>query len=598
MDVQTPRKIYRLGLATQLIILVVIVTIIIGGTLGAVLTNTSADSLKQNILRNNLIQADLAAQYTGNYIKAVRAHVEVFVRRPDIRQAVLDKTFPQVQEVLAQFVQIQKGLDSCNLYDPNGIQMVSSLADATTIGQSFADQEWFQQVAATGQPYLGMAVMSRITGKPVMPYTIPIFDDRQQLQGILTAGISLGVLSDTIVDLDYGLDTRVSIICLKHGIILAHPDSTRILTKVSEDEAVTRMTAGERGAIETRTSNGEPSIIGFTPVPDLPWGVMVITPTSSALAPMNKLIMMSILITIIFVLAVGLLGGIFMVRITRPLVKLRNATQRLAAGDINFRINLNQKNEIGELGNEFNRMANALAEKELQVHNHAVQLEESNKELEAFAYSVSHDLRAPLRSIDGFSQALLEDYNDKLDSTGQNYLRRVRAAAQNMGQLIDDILNLSRVTRYEMKKEKVNLSSLAREITDELSKAQPERQVSVGIAGDLTAKGDPNLLRIMLTNLLDNAFKFTGKHPLAKIEFGSIQKNGQTVFFIRDNGVGFEMKYADKLFTPFQRLHTTNEFPGTGIGLAVVQRIVHRHGGKVWAESEVEKGAAFYFTLE
>lgn len=594
----TANKSFRFGLVTQLIILVILIAILIGGTLGVVLTNASANSLKQEILRNNLTHADLAAQYTSNYIKVVQAHVKVFALRPDIRQAVLGKTFPQVQAVLAQFVEIQTALDGCSLYDPNGIQMASSLADATTIGQSFADREWFQQVVATGQPYLGMAVLSRVTGRPVVPYTIPIFDNQQQLQGILTAGISLGVLSDTIVGLDFGLDSRVSITCLKHGIILAHPDTTRLLTPISgKNEAITRMTAGERGAIETRTSSGEMSIIGFTPVPDLPWGVLVITPTRSALAPMNKLIMMSILITIISVLVVGLLGGLFMIRITRPLVKLRNATQRLASGDINFRISLNQRNEIGELGNEFNRMADSLENKETELKKHAIKLEQSNKELEAFAYSVSHDVRAPLRSIDGFSQALLEDYGDKLDVNGKNYIQRVRAAAQRMAQLTDDLLNLSRISRYEMKIEKVNLTAMANEIADDLYKTHPGRNVTTVISSELAADGDSHLLRILLENLFDNAWKFTGKHASARVELGMKLTDNQLIFFIRDDGAGFDTKYADKLFTPFQRLHTVSDFPGTGIGLAIVQRIVYRHGGRIWVESEVEKGTTFYFTL-
>ena len=225
------------------------------------------------------------------------------------------------------------------------------------------------------------------------------------------------------------------------------------------------------------------------------------------------------------------------------------------------------------------------------------ELAAANKELEAFAYSVSHDLRAPLRSIDGFSQALLEDYADKLDEQGEGYLQRVRAASQRMGHLIDDLLNLSRVTRREMKLESVNLSILAREITEEVAQTQPDREVEFIITEDLMAQGDISLLRIALENLLGNAWKFTGNQPDTVIEFGATQYEGQLTYYIRDNGVGFDMTYMDKLFSPFQRLHTVAEFPGTGIGLATVQRIIHRHGGKIWAEGETGKGATFYFTL-
>jgi light-regulated signal transduction histidine kinase (bacteriophytochrome) len=220
-----------------------------------------------------------------------------------------------------------------------------------------------------------------------------------------------------------------------------------------------------------------------------------------------------------------------------------------------------------------------------------------NKELEAFSYAVSHDLRAPLRSINGFSQAILEGYPDKLDEQGKHYLQRLSSNVQKMGEIIDDLLKLSRLTRSEMKLEIVNLGTLAQSIATELQKAEPERQVEFVITPGLSAKGDEHLLRLVLENLLGNAWKYTGKHPQARIEFGSTQVDGKQVFLVRDDGAGFDMTYADKLFTPFQRLHSVNEFPGIGIGLATVQRIVSRHGGRVWAEGEIEKGATFYFTL-
>lgn len=225
------------------------------------------------------------------------------------------------------------------------------------------------------------------------------------------------------------------------------------------------------------------------------------------------------------------------------------------------------------------------------------QLEAANKELETFSYSVSHDLRAPLRSIDGFSQAVLEDYADKLDAQGKNHLERVRAASQHMAQLIDDMLNLSRVTRSEMRRETVHLSAMAREIAAGLRKTQPERQVGFTIAENVTATGDERLLRVVMQNLLGNAWKYTGKHARARIEFGVKDEDGKPVFYVRDDGAGFDMAYVDKLFGAFQRLHRRGEFPGTGVGLATVQRIIHRHGGRVWAEGTVEKGATFYFTL-
>jgi light-regulated signal transduction histidine kinase (bacteriophytochrome) len=224
--------------------------------------------------------------------------------------------------------------------------------------------------------------------------------------------------------------------------------------------------------------------------------------------------------------------------------------------------------------------------------------EAAGKELEAFSYSVAHDLRAPLRSIDGFSQALIEDCADRLDAEGRRYLKHVREAAQQMGQLIDDLLNLSRVTRAELRRERVDLSELARSVLATLKDAQPDRAVEWVIEDGLVAQADLRLLHVVLTNLLGNAWKFTAKRASARIEFAAKAGEHPPVFFVRDNGAGFDARYADKIFGVFQRLHTAREFEGTGIGLATVQRIIRRHGGRIWAEGEIDRGATFFFTLE
>ena len=256
------------------------------------------------------------------------------------------------------------------------------------------------------------------------------------------------------------------------------------------------------------------------------------------------------------------------------------------------------KTELESEITERKRGEETLVRQAEELAQRTVALEVVNRELEAFSYSVSHDLRAPLRSVNGFSQALLEDYREKLDELGQDYLHRVRAASQRMSDLIDDLLQLSRVTRSEMSPEAVDLSWLARTIAAELQESEPERRVQFVVSESLVANGDTRLLRLALHNLLSNAWKFTAKHPRALIEFGVAWREGKLVYFVQDDGVGFDMAYADKLFKAFQRLHSPAEFEGTGIGLATVQRIIHRHGGRVWAEGAVEQGATFYFTLQ
>ena len=253
------------------------------------------------------------------------------------------------------------------------------------------------------------------------------------------------------------------------------------------------------------------------------------------------------------------------------------------------------------------------AELEQRVRDRTIQLEVANKELDAFASSVSHDLRAPLRALDGFSALLLAGYADKLDEQGRHCLDRIQVASRRMGQLINDLLGLARITRADLTRQPADLSALAREIATDLQTQDPQRRAEFVIAAGMLVQGDAHLLRIALENLLSNAWKFTGQRPKARIEFGvqpahelpqsvtghqpAAISGHQAVYFVRDNGVGFDMAYAGKLFIPFQRLHEVGEFPGTGIGLATVQRIISRHGGRIWPEAAVNEGVTFYFTL-
>ena len=236
-------------------------------------------------------------------------------------------------------------------------------------------------------------------------------------------------------------------------------------------------------------------------------------------------------------------------------------------------------------------------ELERRVEERTAELATANQELEAFSYSVSHDLRAPLRAIKGFSKVLLDEYGGKLDEQGCHYLDRVRTGSQKMSVLINDLLDLSRINRIALRKESISLTELGRGVVAELQNREPSRRVAIEIADGLAARGDARLITIVLVNLLGNAWKYTAKRPEAQIAFGQENKGNETVFYVRDNGAGFDMAYADKLFAPFQRLHQDSEFEGTGIGLATAQRIVSRHGGRIWVEAAVNEGATFYFTL-
>jgi signal transduction histidine kinase len=293
-------------------------------------------------------------------------------------------------------------------------------------------------------------------------------------------------------------------------------------------------------------------------------------------------------------------GGAWLIQrdALRPLARLEQATREIAAGNWTFRLPVDRVDEIGQLSRHFNAMTRALRESFHQIERSNQELSSLNRELESFSYSVSHDLRAPLRSMDGFSLALLEDYGERLDDEGRDYLQRIRAASQRMGRLIDDLLGLSRVTRAELNLRPVDLSAMAREIADTLARQQPERAVRWEIEEGIAAQGDRALLQVAMQNLLENAWKFTGRTEQPVIRVSAQPKDGLVEIQVADNGAGFDMAYSNRLFGAFQRLHHEGEFPGTGIGLATVQRILRRHGGEIWVDAAPGRGATFHFTLK
>ena len=484
--------------------------------------------------------------------------------RMRFRQLVAEGKWDEAIEILKDVPVNFPFIDRVFLADPAGTLMADNPVLPGVRGNNFAARDWYKGVTQHWKPYLSNVYQRAAEPRfNVVAAAVPI-EAEKRIVGILVLQVQLDELVTWSTGVEIGPSGSVYFLD-RAGQLGTHPKrpSHAPLLNYSSVPVVPKVLRGESGVeIIFDPLESEQRVAAYAPVSGIGWGVIASEPTRTAFAARNDNLRRDL---IFYGLLVGLTGLLAYV-ILRTLVGLKKAEDHIQT--------LNK-----------------------DLSDRALELQTANKELEAFSYSVSHDLRAPLRAIDGFSQALAEDYSETLDATGTDYLNRIRSGTRRMAELIDDLLNLSRVSRSAMKRAPVSLSAMAESILRDLQQADPERSVNIEIAHDVTADGDERLLRVALENLLGNAWKFTGKCEQPIVQFGILQHNGTPSYFVRDNGAGFDMAYADKLFGPFQRLHAMTEFNGTGIGLATVQRIVHRHGGRVWAEAEVEKGATFYFTL-
>jgi signal transduction histidine kinase len=481
------------------------------------------------------------------------------------RQLVSEENWDEAMGILTEVRVDFPFIDRVFLADPAGTLMADTPALPEVRGKNFASRDWYRGVSSNWKPYVSDVYQRAAEPRHnVVAAAIPVKAEKEKIVGILVLQVQLNALVTWSNSIDIGPSGFVYVVDRK-GQLAAHPrlPSQGEILNYSSVPVVQKMLRQQSGVeiIFDPIENDE-RIAAYAPIPGMGWGVIATQPTQTAFARRDENLKRLVV----------RYGFIFLISCALAYVILRTV------------IGLKQADEKIQTLNK-------------ELHERAIRLEVANKELESFSYSVSHDLRAPLRSIDGFSEALAEDYADKLDRPGKDYLQRIRAATQHMGQLIDDLLNLSRVARSEIKADHVDLSAVAHAIATELRKTEPGRQVEFVLGEGITANGDPRLLRIALENLIGNAWKFTAKRSSARIEFGATGDNGVRTYFVRDNGAGFDMAYANKLFGAFQRLHATMEFNGTGIGLATVQRIVHRHNGRIWASAKVEEGATFYFTL-
>lgn len=551
-------------------------------------------ALEVSVERLRFLTQHLATMFQQSFSN-IASNTATTANDPAIR-AYLHKPQPATQdpvlEILEQFTAPKdRSCVQVELWNANG-SLVLTLPEGSSQIPSDLDPEFNR--ARSGPLFSAVGEIRMVRDTIAYPLVVAVRDEAGEPIGYLVRWRKLVATAE-------GRQQLVDLIGAKASLYLGNHQGdlwTDLLTIAPKPPVDVRSAQD----VVRYTREGNSSVVAQArPINGTPFLVLVEFGEQGIFVQADRFLQRMAVIGVVL-LAIGLgLALALSHSITRPLNSLTKASAAIADGDYSRPLVVHTRDELGELGSAFNamvvRVRDSQHELEVKVQERTAQLEAANKELEAFSYSVSHDLRAPLRHINGFSQALLEDYADKLDDEGKGHLHQLRSASQEMAKLIDDMLQLARVTRTDMHRETVNLSELARAVISKLQAREPQRSVVVDIEDSLTTNGDRRLLEIMLSNLLGNAWKFTSKKRNPQIVFGKERKHDQDVYFVRDNGAGFDMEYADKLFGAFQRLHSPNEFEGTGIGLATIQRIILRHGGQVFAEGVVDSGATFYFTL-
>jgi signal transduction histidine kinase len=473
---------------------------------------------------------------------------------------------------------------------------------------NYKDKEWFQR-SISGERLIGDLHISKLVKSSAIMVAAPVYADKSSVKGVIGFPLNLDELREKIIK-DWQLPPE--------SIIIISDTKGNILVDTQHKEHVGKNLAHfplfqtahktSNGFIEMAASDGIKRLFYVTTPKDTDWRVIVGIPTISFIknaSISNSPILIAIVIATILGLILTILLGH---RLSSNISDIVVGIKSIGDGNLEHRLELKGRDELADIAIYFNEMAEKQqqdaqeikrmnAQLELRVEERTAQLVAANKELDSFSYSVSHDLQAPLRSISGFSDILLEEYGDKLETQAKDCVERIHNASTRMSSLINELLQLSRINRLELNRQTVDLSGMALQIAEELKESNPKRQVEFKISSAITAEADVVLIRSVMENLLGNAWKFTQHSANPVIMFDAKRENESITYFIKDNGAGFNPDDAGRLFNPFQRLHTNAEFEGTGIGLATAQRIIHRHDGQIWAKGKVQEGAAFYFTL-
>ncbi len=562
------------SLIFMLIIPLIIVSVIISGTIVMGLS----DTLKEE---NDVITREISIYAESYFYK----HEELL---STISSYYIENPNFQTESALESISKIYKTVELVLILDLDGKVRFTSDQNRTKIGFDMSRQPFFDGAMNTHGYFWSLPFIDPATGETTVTISEK-FDDF-----IIAGYVVVKDFTDFLKALEY--DIASIAIVDNSGNIIAHSDPARAIRRenINDNNYYNKDGPGS----ETHEIYSEDEFISFFSISHTGWFTVISIDASAIREPVNNSYMILFLSTFVIGI-IGIAVGIYIAnRINNSIKRLSNRTGEVAMGNYSKVIQKTEYEEFNKLIENFNMMTVSIKDREEKLLENNEEMKRVNKELEAFSYSVSHDLRAPLRYVVGFSEALKEDCSDNLDELGKGYIKKICDSAKDMGLLINDILKLSRVTREELNKKKINLSKMVNSIFDYFQRENPERNVKVKVQNDVFAYADENLIYLALENLIGNSWKFTGKEEKGEIEFGVKKENGQRVFYIRDNGAGFDSEYAHMIFEPFQRLHKSTEFEGTGIGTSLVKRVISRHGGKIWAEGQIGKGAAFYFTLK
>lgn len=559
---------------------------------------------KDRILQQNLLTArstaerlDVVLSTSVNALVPLAQHPEVIALNTAAVDPLFANLFPHYPGLLNLVLADMKGNNV-------GTAVPSPIIHTKAI--NYRDRVWFTKTLSS-EAGISDLYTSRLFRVPAVMVAIPVLDRQKQQVGVLGFALDLHRLSKDLSTEGMPDGSVIMVLDQQQNILLCSKDSSTIGKRFTGEELIKSMNSRE-GKTTALGMDGVQRLFGFTTLERSGWKVAVGVPTDVAFFSAVRG-------------ATGHLGFLLMVCLTGIPVaylmarKMSGNIEQLVAGlaeiergNLNYRLTLMGCDELTDLAEAFNRMTTARlrAETEVQrlnvslekqVRNRTMELQTANHELESFCYSVSHDLRAPLRHVRSYSQLLKEDCCETLDSQAMAYIGKIATSCDRMDELITDLLKLSRYSRAELTMEQLDLSDMARSVTTQFSSTEPDRDVDVIIDEAMTAQGDRSLITAALQNLIGNAWKYSSRKESPRIEVGMNSVDGERRFFVRDNGAGFDMAYVDKLFTPFHRLHSPQEFEGTGIGLASVKRIINRHGGRIWAEGAPNAGATFFFTL-